>query len=449
MTISHELTRKGTSDTGAHSWPFASMRGFERLLAALWGDPRRLALEHRLFNAISLLNAVTNTAGAAALLGLDDPGFLLPLNLAVGLLFLAFYLVSRLRGVYRPVYWPFVLLIASFLFVNSVANAGSAGGAHYYLIPALAIATILSPGPRATAAAVALFGGATLGVLAVERWRPEWVAPYASPDQRFLDVSGNLLFAQVFTSALVLVLAQALNQERRKSDRLLLSILPRPVADELKANDRVEPSSYEGASVLFTDFAGFTQAAERMWPRELVGELDACFRRFDAVATRHGLEKIKTIGDAYMAVGGVPAPNATHAVDCVLAALEIASAVAEARERREAEGRPYWRVRVGIHTGPLVAGVIGEQKFAYDVWGDTVNTASRLESSGVPDRVNISAATYERVKDFFECEHRGRVAAKNKGEIDMYLVVGLRPQLSRGGDGRAPNERFAELYAAL
>jgi adenylate cyclase len=224
----------------------------------------------------------------------------------------------------------------------------------------------------------------------------------------------------------VVVLTRNLNQERAKSDSLLLNILPAAVAEELKTNDSVSPRHYEGASVLFTDFVGFTQIAEGMTPEQLIAELDACFSRFDAIARTHKLEKIKTIGDSYMAVGGVPAPNRTHAVDSVLAALEIQRAMIELAAKKSAQNQPCWQLRLGIHTGPLVAGVIGREKFAYDVWGDTVNTASRLESSGVAGRINISGATYELVKDLFVCEYRGKISAKNKGEIDMYFVNAVK-----------------------
>ncbi len=159
--------------------------------------------------------------------------------------------------------------------------------------------------------------------------------------------------------------------------------------------------------------------------------------------------KIKTIGDAYMAVGGVPLKSRTHAVDCVLAALKIEQLVSRLRENEMLRSRRYWEIRVSIHSGDLVAGVVGREKFSYDVWGDTVNTASRLESSGVAGRINISDATYELVKDFFDCEFRGKVAAKNKGEIDMYFVNRIRSELSADAEGRTPNEGFFELHSRL
>ena len=399
----------------------------DRAFAAVAGDPRRFALEHRLFNTISLLNAATNVGGALAIVGHANYIFLLSLQLGTGALFLAFYWLSRFRNLYRPLYWPFVLLILAFLFINSLRNAGSMGGAHYYLIPALVIAIVLARGTVTTILSVVLFVAATVALLLVEHARPQWLVFYSDPKERFFDVLASFVFVQVFTGALVLVLARNLNQERKKSDSLLLNILPEAVARELQQNDRVRPRDYESASVLFTDFVGFTRIAERMTPQALVEELDTCFRRFDEIARKHHLEKIKTIGDAYMAVGGVPEANRTHAIDCVFAALEIQAFMAAMREERMACGEPYWQLRLGIHTGRLVAGVIGQQKFAYDVWGDTVNTASRLESAGEANRVNISRATYEQVKDFFVCEYRGAIAAKNKGEVEMYFVNAIRP----------------------
>ena len=239
--------------------------------------------------------------------------------------------------------------------------------------------------------------------------------------------------------------SDAIEREREQSDRLLLNILPEEIATELKTGSAVKPVCFDSASVLFTDFQGFTKIAESLSPEDLVGELDRCFSYFDAVTARHNLEKLKTIGDSFMCAGGIPIPNQTHAVDCILAAVEIQAFMNQMKALKAENGLPYWELRLGIHSGPLVAGVIGEKKFAYDVWGDTVNTASRAESSGAVGRINITGATYERVRDYFNCEHRGTVAAKNKGEIDMYFVNGIQPALSRDGDGRVPNEKFRDM----
>ncbi|MGH9940845.1 MAG: adenylate/guanylate cyclase domain-containing protein [Pyrinomonadaceae bacterium] len=420
-----------------------------RAFESLFGDARHYPLEHRLFNTVSLLNAITNFGGAFGMLSLTNDTSLLLLHIGTGVLFLACYYLARFRGAYRPLYWPFVLLTLSFVFVNALENAGTLGGAHYYLIPALVIAIVLSDRFRNTVIAIALFTAATVALVLLEQYRPDWIKLYANASERAADVHRNLLFVQIFTGVLVMTLSRNLNQERAKSDRLLLNVLPAPIAQELKQNDRVVPLDYENASVLFTDFVGFTRRAERLTPQELIGELDHCFAQFDQITKRHKLEKIKTIGDAYMAVGGVPRPNQTHAVDCVLAALEIQRVLTGMMAEKTAAGRPRWQLRVGINTGGMVAGVIGREKFAYDVWGDTVNTASRLESSGVADEINVSQATYEEVREFFVCEYRGKVAAKSKGEIDMYFVKGIRPELSAGADGQTPNELFAERYERL
>jgi len=403
---------------------------FNSLISKLVGDPRQFLLEHRLFNTITLLSAVSNIGGAVVLLCQPNHLFLVLLNFITGILFLVFYLLSRFSNTYNTLYWPFFLLIVGFLFVNSLRNAGSHGGAHYYFISALVMAIILSGKTRRSVLAVCLFAGAALTLLLVEQRYPNLISAFANDRERLFDVSGNLVFAQIFTAALVQVLAQNLNQERRKSDQLLRNVLPESIALELKRTERVQPVDYESASVLFTDFVGFTQIAESFTPQQVIAELDNCFSKFDEIAKRHRLEKIKTIGDAYMAVGGVPVPNKTHAIDCVLAGLEIVRVITELRDRAMAANRPYWQIRVGIHTGELVAGVVGSEKFTYDVWGDTVNTASRCESSGVAARVNVSAATYELVKEIFDCEYRGKVTAKNKGEIEMYFVNRIRERHS-------------------
>ncbi len=235
-----------------------------------------------------------------------------------------------------------------------------------------------------------------------------------------------------------------LAQERDKSDELLLNILPLTIAEELKAHGKAQPRQYKKASVMFTDFKGFTTVAEKMTPQELIAELDECFAKIDEIITTHRLEKIKTIGDAYMCVGGIPEPNKTNPIDAVLAGLEVQRFMHSKRKERLAEGKEYWFLRLGINTGELVAGVIGKKKFAYDVWGDTVNSASRMESSGEVGKVNISGNTYPYIKDFFVCTHRGKIEAKSKGAVDMYFVESILPELSEKGEGVLPNALFWE-----
>ena len=230
--------------------------------------------------------------------------------------------------------------------------------------------------------------------------------------------------------------------QKVRIEDLLLNILPKEISEELKEKGKATARRHEEVSVLFTDMKGFTKAAEKMTPEELVNELDECFIHFDEIVGRYGIEKIKTIGDSYMCAAGVPTRDAHHAYKCALAALEVRDLMEEQRQQREAQGKDPWILRIGVHTGPVVAGVVGRRKFAYDIWGDTVNTASRMESSGEPGEVNISGTTYALVKDRFECEHRGQVEAKNKGAIDMYFVRRIKEGWCSDPKGHLPNERF-------
>jgi adenylate cyclase len=216
-----------------------------------------------------------------------------------------------------------------------------------------------------------------------------------------------------------------IEDEKDRSDKLLLNILPYETAEELKEKGSATPKQYEMVTVLFTDFKGFTTIAEKLTPEQLVEELNNCFLEFDRIIDKHNIEKIKTIGDAYMCAGGVPVANTTNPIDVVKAGMEIIQYMDKLKADREAKGEAYWELRLGIHTGKVIAGVVGKNKFAYDIWGDAVNTASRMESSGIPGQVNISGDTYELVKHQFRCSHRGKIQAKNKGEIDMYLVDSL------------------------
>lgn len=242
------------------------------------------------------------------------------------------------------------------------------------------------------------------------------------------------------------VVAQSKEIEGQKVqiEGLLLNILPKQISDELKDKGKATARRHEEVTVMFTDMKGFTKAAEKMTPEQLVSELDECFIRFDAIIDRFGIEKIKTIGDSYMCAAGVPAKDPFHASKCVLAALEVRELMERWANDRRAQGDEPWVLRIGLHSGPVVAGVVGKRKFAYDIWGDTVNTASRLESSGEPGEVNVSGSTEALIRDRFICEHRGKVEAKNKGVIDMYFVRRIRPEFSANAEGTLPNDRFLE-----
>jgi adenylate cyclase len=213
-----------------------------------------------------------------------------------------------------------------------------------------------------------------------------------------------------------------LDKQKVQIENLLLNILPAEVARELQDHGLATPRDYHSVSVLFTDFKDFTRIAEGLPPTELVAELNEYFQAFDTIVEKNNLEKIKTIGDAYMCAGGIPTENFTHPENIVRAGLEMQEYMRLKNAERAVKDLVPWGLRVGVHTGPVVAGVVGRKKYAYDIWGNTVNIASRMESNGAVGKVNISATTYELVRDKFECEYRGKISAKNVGEIDMYFI---------------------------
>jgi adenylate cyclase len=230
---------------------------------------------------------------------------------------------------------------------------------------------------------------------------------------------------------------QNMAAEKERSDKLVAEVLPEKTASEIRNKGRAKWDKYERATVLFSDIQGFTRIAEEMNPELLIDELDKFFFHFDSVVEKYNIEKIKTIGDAYMAAGGIPKKNSTNPVEVVLAALEMQAYMQQLKSSRA----EIWDLRIGIHTGPVIAGVVGHKKMSYDIWGDTVNTASRMESSGTAGKINISGITYGLVKEYFLCEYRGKLPVKYKGNIDMYYVNGLRPELSVDLKG-IPNKRF-------
>ncbi len=214
-----------------------------------------------------------------------------------------------------------------------------------------------------------------------------------------------------------------ITKERNKSENLLLNILPAATAKELKERGVAQPRRYEDATVLFSDFVNFTAISSKMRPEELVTELNHCFKYFDTIVEKYGLEKIKTIGDAYMCVGGLPEADPFNPQNAAKAAIEMMDFIQNRYEEKRSQGQDYWQMRIGLHTGPVVAGVVGHKKFVYDVWGDTVNTASRIESNSTPGKINLSGTTFQIIQNDFNCEARGKIEAKNKGELEMYYLI--------------------------
>lgn len=270
-----------------------------------------------------------------------------------------------------------------------------------------------------------------LAVIVGEYLLVEYIQAYTDPLVKLSPQAAKIIYYTTTASVFSLLGMQCLyfywgNQKgelelenaQETSEKLLLNILPKTIADELKKYGAVAPVEHDSVTVVFTDFVGFTQSSEARSPADLLRELDDCFSEFDNIIEKHRLEKLKTIGDAYMFAGGVPTNLKDNAIQCVLAAKEIIDFV----ERRRNANPRFWQIRVGVHTGRLVAGVIGRKKFIYDVWGDTVNTASRLEAAGEPGRINTSAETYALIKDRFSGEYRGEIVVKGKGPLPMYFV---------------------------
>ncbi len=236
-----------------------------------------------------------------------------------------------------------------------------------------------------------------------------------------------------------------LEVEKEKTEKLLKNIIPESTYEELKTKGKASARAYKTVSVMFTDFVGFTKIAEKMKPTELVNELDIYFRKFDEIIVRNNLEKIKTIGDAYMCAGGVPVRNNTNPIDACLAALQIQESMVIMRKEAEKSSRVVWDLRLGINTGEVTAGVIGSEKLAYDIWGSTVNQAQRMEMLGEPGKVTISGQTFKFVEPYFVCTFRGKARTKSKGFVDMYTVDSIKPELSIDGLGIYPNEKFKQI----
>lgn len=242
------------------------------------------------------------------------------------------------------------------------------------------------------------------------------------PNLIFSTFQYNLTLKQFKNGKILEAQKTTINEEKQRSESLLYNILPVQVAHELKESGKVTPLFYTSATVLFTDFKGFSMICQQLSPQQLIDDLSYCFSNFDRITVKYQLERVKTIGDAYMCVGGVPAGIADHAERMVLAAIEIQNFLREWKENRVAAQLPYYEARIGIHSGPLVAGVAGTAKFAFDTWGETVNIAARMEASSEPNRINISGATHALVQHRFPCTFRGKIPAKNVGEIEMYFL---------------------------
>lgn len=243
----------------------------------------------------------------------------------------------------------------------------------------------------------------------------------------------------------VLEQTKLLQIEKDKSENLIRRIIPESTVDELKNSGRSSARAYKMVSILFTDFVGFSKISERMSPSDLVSKLDVFFKKFDEIIVRNNLEKIKTIGDAYMCAGGVPVRNNTNPIDACLAALQIQDYMAQLKNDAIEKGEEYWMLRLGINTGEVTAGVIGNERLAYDIWGSAVNRAQRMEMLGEPGKVTVTGETYKLIEPYFECTLKGIAKSKSNNEIEMYTVDSIKAHLSIDGQGIYPNERFQQI----
>lgn len=244
--------------------------------------------------------------------------------------------------------------------------------------------------------------------------------------------------------------SKLLEEEKLKSENLLKNILPWEVAYSLQKKGIYKPKKFKEVSVMFTDFVGFSKVSVSYEDiDEFLNVLGSYFEAFDEITSQRFIEKIKTIGDSYMCVGGLPRTNRSHPFDTVLAALEIQRYAKAMSDLSKDENKPIWNLRIGIHSGSVIAGVIGKHKFAYDIWGDTVNIASRMETSCESGKVNISETTYAYIKDYFICTSRGKIPAKNIGEIEMYFVDRIKPEFAEDDEGLIPNAAFRKVLSSF
>jgi len=238
-----------------------------------------------------------------------------------------------------------------------------------------------------------------------------------------------------------------IESQKKKSDELLLNILPFETAEQLKKKGFAKSKQYKLVSILFTDFKNFSKLADLLDSQELIEQLNIYIQKFDEIIEGHYIEKIKTIGDAYMCAGGLPLRNKSNPIDVTLAGLKIQKFMKDYAAKKRENNELVWQLRLGIHTGDVVAGVIGKKKFAYDIWGDAVNKASRMEQAGEIEKVNVSGDTYEHIKDYFDCTFRGKVEVKNSGELEMYFVNRLKQEYSEDEDGVVPNAAFLKILS--
>jgi adenylate cyclase len=390
-----------------------------KLLTNIIGSSRVFSLEQRIHNTISIVIGVLSFPMLILLTFLDLRLLHILSILFCGFVNLAFYYLSRFRRRTFALVPLLVLLIT--LSIIWIYGYGLNGFVHLFLLGLAVPTAILLRGIQRTLGLL-LIVATVLSLTLYDINHSDQFLVFDTPSQKYVDFGVNFVMLFVILSLVTTTVLNSLDEERSKSDGLLLNILPAQIAFELKEYGSSKPKRYDSVTVVFSDFVGFSRTCQNLSAEEILQELDVCFSAFDNVTERYSLHRLKTIGDSYMLVGGMPAENANHPASCTHAALEMAEFVHARKAHFDSLAKPYWDIRVGVHTGPVVAGVIGKQKFAYDIWGETVNMASRMESHSLPGRVNISHATYEQVRDKFNCEFRGVQEIKKLDSVQMYFA---------------------------
>lgn len=383
-------------------------------------------LQDRIYNKLILIELV---AGPLIVLGNAIQG-LHPVAVISPVFLTAVYAVLLYLSMARQRRYKFLLCFSllAFIVVQWIYNGGgSSGGMQYFFLWTFVAATILLQGPPLVIY-ITLNCLALLGLLLYEYYDGSIIVPYANETARLVDVIVSAALTFILASFIVRAIYAELDKERNKSDALLLNILPRKVISELKQSGQTRPEIFQEVTVLFSDIVGFTNISARLPVDILIEELNDLFTIFDNIAERNACERIKTIGDAYLAVCGLPVKNEKHTVNVVNAALEMMRAL----EDRNRHHPLQWQIRIGIHTGQAIGSVVGTKKYIYDVFGDTVNTASRLQTCSRPMKVNVSAEVADKVRSHYRVEERGPMQVKGKKEMEMYFIDWPGP------DGRHP-----------
>jgi class 3 adenylate cyclase len=373
-------------------------------------------LDHRIYNIMlliliptGLLIAIGNVLEGLNIITIIDPIFVSTF------LIILYYLSIR-----KHLYFNFLFCFAA-IFFNAVQwiynGGGSSGGIQYFFMWTFILATILLRGKKLIICII-MNCVVLLGLLLYEYFDGSLIVQYADNTTRLIDIIVSASFSFVLISFLVRVIYAEINKERQKTEKLLLNILPQKVVNELKEKGNTNPEIFKNVTVLFSDIVGFTDTATRIPVETLIKELNDIFTTFDTIIEKHACERIKTIGDAYLAVCGLPESNENHCKNVVNAALEMMSSI----KKRNMVNGIKWQIRIGVHTGQVIGSVVGIKKYIYDVFGDTVNTASRLESLSKPMKINISIDVMNELGNKYNFEDRGKIEVKGKNKMEMYFV---------------------------